>query len=122
MRKAAFLLRLDLLPALFLVSAAALFAQTASVDGVVTDQSNAVMPGVLVSVTNLETGLRRDVRTNEDGHYTVPLLPAGRYKVEVSVSGFGKAERPEVKLDVQQVARIDFVMQPGAVVETVSVS
>ncbi len=106
----------------FFVSSADLLAQTAAIDGVVTDQTNAVMPGVRIVVTNLDTGLRRERQTNGDGHYTVPLLPVGRYKVDASKSGFSNAERTDIQLDVQQVARIDFTMQTGPIVEAISVS
>lgn len=113
-------------PVIFLfaifASAAALLAQTASIDGVVSDQTNAIMPGVRIVVTNLDTGLRREMQTNDVGYYTVTLLPVGRYQVEASKAGFGNAQRTGIQLDVQQVARIDFTMQTGPVVEAVSVS
>ena len=101
---------------------ATLLAQTASIDGVVTDQTSAAMPGARIVVTNLDTGLRRETESSGDGHFTVPLLPVGRYKLTASKAGFSNAERTDITLDVQQVARIDLVMQTGPVVETVRVS
>src|SRR5262245_7979622 len=88
------------------------FAQTAGLNGVVTDSSDAIIAGAKVQVTNLETGLRRDAETNDAGAYTFNLLPVGRYKVEASHTGFGTSERPELKLDVDQVARLDFKLKP----------
>src|SRR5229473_1261466 len=102
--------------------ATTLLAQTASIDGVVTDQTNAAMPGVRIVVTNLDTGLRRETESTGDGHFTVPLLPVGRYKLTASKAGFSNAERTDITLNVQQVARIDLVMQTGPVLETVRVS
>src|SRR5690348_17065448 len=103
-------------------AALAAFAQTATLDGIVTDSSQAVIAGALVTITNLETGLRHDTRTSETGNYTFTLLPVGRYKVEAAMSGFSTQSRPEVNLDVDQVVRLDFTLKPGTLSETVEVS
>jgi len=80
-----------------------LFGQTASIQGIVNDQSEAAVVGAQVVVTNLETGLRRETNTNETGLYTVPSLPVGRYKLSATLQGFSVSEVPEIKLDVGQV-------------------
>src|SRR4051794_36041674 len=98
------------------------WAQTATINGVVTDSTDAIITGAQIEVTNLDTGLRRGSLTSESGGFTFNLLPIGRYKIQASLKGFGVSERPEVKLDVDQVARIDFKLKPGALVETVQVS
>ena len=100
----------------------AAFAQTATVNGVVTDSSQAVMHGVTVTITNLETGLRRNTLTNDTGNYTFTLLPVGRYRLAAAMPGFNTETMAEVKLDVDQVVRLDFVLKLGAVAETVQVS
>ena len=97
-------------------------AQTAAVNGVVTDSSQAVVAGATVTITNLETGLRRDTRTNDSGAYSLTLLPVGRYKVEASLAGFSPQTRPQLNLDVDQSVRLDFALKPGAVTETIEVS
>src|SRR5689334_6751920 len=81
------------------------FAQTATVNGVVTDSSQAVVVGATITVTNLDTGLRREARSNETGNYSLTLLPVGRYKIAAAMSGFNAQSLPNVKLDVDQVAR-----------------
>jgi hypothetical protein len=100
----------------------AAFAQTAAVNGVVTDTSQAVVVGATVTVTNLETGLRREGRTNDTGAYSITLLPVGHYKIETSMSGFSAQSLADVKLDVDQVARLDVILKPGTVTESVEVS
>jgi hypothetical protein len=115
-------MRAPLIVTTMLATAVAAFAQTASINGVVTDSSQAVVVGAKITVTNLETGLRSEAQTNETGNYSINLLPVGRYKVEASMSGFNSQSRPELKLDVDQVARLDFTLKPGNLVETVEVS
>jgi hypothetical protein len=116
------LLRVGRTLALCLAGAAAAYAQTAGVNGVVSDSSRAVIAGATVTITNLETGLRKDTRTNETGKYTFTLLPIGKYRIDGAMTGFGLQSRPDLQLDVDQVARIDFILMPGALKEIVEVS
>ena len=60
--------------ALVMLFAVSLFGQTAGITGVVTDQTEAVIAGARIVVTNLETGLRREISSNELGTYSLPLL------------------------------------------------
>src|ERR1700674_4840808 len=97
---------------MLLAAGAVSFAQTATVNGVVTDSSQAVISSATVSITNLETGLRRDTHTNETVNYTFTLLPVGRYRLSAAMPGFSTQSLLEVKLDVDQVVRLDFVLKP----------
>jgi hypothetical protein len=106
----------------FLVAATAAFAQTATVNGIVTDSTDAIIVGARLEVTNLDTGLRREAETNDAGAFSFNLLPVGRYRITANANGFGPSERPEIKLDVDQVARLDFKLKPGAVTESVQVT
>ncbi|MCI0625787.1 MAG: carboxypeptidase-like regulatory domain-containing protein [Acidobacteria bacterium] len=109
---------------LLLLSAADLSAQTTTgtIVGTVTDPSGAVVAGVAVTVTNEETGLRRNVSTSSRGEYTANLLPIGRYTVEGELSGFKKAKVSGIVLQVNQTVRTDLTMQVGEVTETVEVT
>ena len=98
------------------------FGQTATLNGVVTDSSGGIVPAVNVSITNIDTGLKHEVQTSETGAYSFILLPVGRYKVEALKGGFSTQTRPSIKLDVDQVARLDFIIKPGTLTETVEVS
>ena len=99
-----------------------LFGQSGTIQGVVKDPSDAVVAGAKVSLTNIDTGLRRELTTNDQGFYTAPALPVGRYKVAASKAGFANAEVPELKLDVTQTARMDFTLKTGSVAESIEVT
>lgn len=69
-------------------TASALFGQTnATLRGLVTDQSGAVLPGVAISVRNQQTGVGRMTLSDETGNYQVAALPVGVYQVEVMLPG-----------------------------------
>ena len=108
--------------AIFLSTIAIAYSQSATLTGVVTDASEALVAGARISVVNLETGLRREMLTNESGAYTFTLLPVGRYRVDAARDGFAQQSRPELKLDVDQSVRLDFKLRLGAVAETVEVT
>src|SRR2546425_12357760 len=64
---------------------------SASVSGKVEDSSGAALPGATVTVTSLETGASRSLRTDEAGTYRVLSLPVGRYEVKAEAAGFQSA-------------------------------
>jgi hypothetical protein len=111
------------LAAMFLLSAVPAFGQrsTATIRGTVRDATQAVLPGVMVTATNEETGLVRSSPTNQSGVYSLSDLPIGRYKVDAELSGFKKASRTGVILRVADDFAIDFALDAGGVTETVSV-
>lgn len=92
------------------------------ITGSVTDASGAVIPGVQVMVINEGTGIKRETASNQYGFYTVPLLQPGNYRVTVERQGFRPITRSGITLEIDQVARIDFLLDVGAVTETVQVS
>ena len=100
---------------------ALLFAQNAQVTGRVSDPTGAVVAAAAVIVTNADTGDRRTTRSNEQGYYTVLFLDPGTYRVEVQAQGF-KPVTQSVRLEVEQVARLDFRLEIGALTEAVEVS
>src|SRR3989442_9399254 len=68
--------------------AAAQSGATGSVEGVVTDSSGAVLPGVTVIVRNMDTNVPREAVTESNGRYRVAALQPGRYEVLASLAGF----------------------------------
>ena len=93
---------------------------TASLSGLATDPSGAVVPNVTVTVTNNATGYSRTVKTDSAGAYSMQDLPIGGYAVKVNASGFGEMSE-EVTLEVGQRVREDFHLKLGNAQQTVSV-
>ncbi len=113
---------LRLLAAGLLLTTSALAQTTGTIQGTVTDDTGAVIPGAQILVVGVETGVESSVSTNEVGYYTVPGLNQGLYSVTCSSEGFSSQEYPEVRLEVQQTMRIDCTMSVGSITETVEVN
>ena len=102
-----------------------IFAQSeaagGSIEGIVTDSSGAVLPGVAVEVRNSDTGFTRSLVTNEVGRYTAPLLAVGTYEVTAQLSGFGTVKVSDVLLQVGQRRVVEISMKISALAETITV-
>lgn len=107
-----------------LVCASPLAAQSdrATISGVVTDSSNAVVPNAEVVVTNTETGVVTRGAVNAAGVYTLSNVPIGKYELKITAPGFKAYTRPAITLTVAQVLRLDVTLQPGAVQEIITVT
>ncbi|MBL8179260.1 MAG: TonB-dependent receptor [Bryobacterales bacterium] len=81
------------LPFALILAVAAASAQvpTGAIDGVIKDESGAVIPGASVSIRNRSTGASRSTKTSQEGAYSAPLLPAGEYEIRVEAKGFRSA-------------------------------
>ena len=73
---------------------------TAQVNGRVTDQSGAVLPGVEVTATQTATGLPRTAVTDETGSYVLTNLPLGPYRLEAALPGFRTYVQTGITLQV----------------------
>src|SRR5579884_3970709 len=73
---------------IFVAGCLAFGQEVAQVGGIVTDQSGAVVPGVEITVTQTETGVKRSAVTDTTGLYTIPNLPLGPYRLEATKMGF----------------------------------
>ena len=92
-----------------------------SIEGTILDASGGVLPGVTVTVTNVDTGTERSVVSNEHGLYRAPLLPLGTYRIVAELQGFKKFEQSGIKLSVGQTAVVNITMGVGTVNETITV-
>ncbi len=95
---------------------------SASVVGRVVDATGAVIPGVIIKVTNLDTTQTQQTASNEVGDYTVPYLSPGRYSLEAQAEGFRLYRRAEFTLAVDQQLRLDVQLEVGAPTESVTVT
>src|SRR6202790_1704584 len=99
------------------------FGQTfGQITGIVTDPSGGIVVGATVTVTNPQTNFTRSESTNTAGVYNFPNLQPGVYNIKVEMQGFQSEIRNNVELQVQQVARLDFQLQVGAVTQAVEVT
>jgi hypothetical protein len=109
--------------AMLCVLAATGKAQTSGeITGLVNDSSGAAVSGANVTVTNKATGALRKATTNSEGLYSFPSLLPGIYELKVEQSGFKTARLDNIKLEVQQTARLDVAMEVGLVSETVAIT
>ena len=92
------------------------------VSGTVKDSQGGVVPGVTVTVTNLDTQLTRTTVTDSSGFFTIPNLPGGKYDVSAELQGFKKALRQGVTLDAGAAQTINFALETGAITEAVTVT
>ncbi|MBL8211115.1 MAG: carboxypeptidase regulatory-like domain-containing protein, partial [Bryobacterales bacterium] len=103
---------------LFLLALSAFPQSTARIVGTVRDSSGAAVPDATVSAVNTQTSLRETRQTAADGTFSIPLLPVGRYEVEISKQGFQKVVRSGIILAVNDNATVDVSLNVGAVSES----
>ena len=106
---------------LLLTSAPAWAQATAELNGRVTDESGAVLPGVTVTATQTETGFTRTVVTGGDGNYLITALQTGPYRLEVSLQGFRTYVQTGIVLQVGATPTVNASLGVGSLEETVSV-
>ncbi|HEY2828600.1 MAG TPA: carboxypeptidase regulatory-like domain-containing protein, partial [Thermoanaerobaculia bacterium] len=86
---------------------------TGSIGGKVTDNTGAGLPGVTVTAVNLDTGLTRTNTTENDGSFSINLLPPGNYKVSGELSGLGGAHIPRVTVLLGNMTKSDLRLTPS---------
>jgi len=90
--------------------------------GSVTDSTGAMFPNAKVLITETNTGVSRSTITNESGNYSFPDLPPGMYSIVVEQAGFKRLTRAGIDLQINSSVRVDLVLQPGSVTETIEVT
>jgi Carboxypeptidase regulatory-like domain len=106
------------------LSCAPLFAQgtAGKILGTVTDQSGGAIAGATVIVTDVDRNAPRTLTTGQSGEYDAPNLLPGNYKVRAEAKGFKAFDRSGIFLEVGGEIRINLVMQPGEVSQTITVT
>jgi len=99
------------------------FAQTVfgTILGTVTDPSGAVMPNVVITVTNQGENISRDVRSDAQGNYQAENMKAGLYTVSARVTGFKDMVLTDVRLEARQTVRADIKLTVGSAEQKVTV-
>src|SRR3954471_8945511 len=92
----------------------------ATLVGTVTDSTGAVVSNAVVRVTNLATNVTREAESDQTGSYNIPFLTVGDYSVTATQKGFQTSRVERVTLQVQQTARVDFILKVGEVSETIN--
>src|SRR5436853_5300916 len=95
---------------LALVSPAFAQGAGASIEGVVKDQQGGVLPGVTVTLRNLDSGVIRTSTTEPDGRYRFLALAPGRYHVSAELSGFAPKDVGDIQITIGLSVTQDFTM------------
>jgi len=90
--------------------------------GKITDPNGAVIPGSKVEIKNIETGIVSSATTGEDGSYSFPLLPPGKYQLTVTKENFNTAVRDGIEVRVADRLTLDVQLEIGvtAMVTTIA--
>jgi hypothetical protein len=95
---------------------------TGSFSGTVSDRTGSVVSGATVTATTQGTAVSRVAKTDESGHYLIPLLPVADFTIRVESAGFGAVEQKDLRLQVDEHREVNFTLAPAAVAATVEVN
>src|ERR1700730_1516602 len=103
------------------VPAAYAQATTANLSGTVMDGTGAVVPDVGIIVMSTTLGLQRRATTNNDGYFTIPLLPPGTYTLTAEMPGFAFVTVSDIVLQVSINSSIQIILKPKTIAESIDV-
>jgi hypothetical protein len=92
------------------------------IEGLVTDQSKAVVPGATVTLLNVKTGVRVVRQSSDTGLYLFDLVDPGTYTVTIEANGFNKFIQQNVVVEMRADITVNAMLNPGAVQESVTVA
>ena len=106
------------------MSAGSVFGQgaVAELNGIASDQSGSVLPGVMVTLTEETTGIVRTVVSNETGRFVLPAITPGRYTIRAELAGFQSQTRSGITIAVGQAVTINFTLPVGTQQAEITVS
>ncbi len=90
--------------------------------GNVTDTSGGTIADAKIDITEINTGVNRSTQTNGSGNFIFSDLPPGTYTVTAAQMGFRRESRAKVDVLVDSAVRVDLMLQPGSLTETVNVT
>ena len=110
----------------FALFAGSVFAQTSttgSIEGTVTDQTGAAVPGIAVRVSSSNLISAQTATTDDSGRYRVLNLPPGKYTITVEAEkGFAKFERPDVEVNLSRTSSVEVSLQPAGASASVTIT
>src|ERR1700739_5000227 len=86
-----------------------------SFSGTITDKSGSSIAGASVTITSQGTGVVRDTKTDETGHYIANYLHVRAYSITVQFQGVQPAEAKDVRLQIDESRELDFALNPASV-------
>jgi len=92
-----------------------------AITGTVTDSGGGVLPGVTVTVTNVETNVASPTVTDGRGFYQVRYLISGTYSVEAQLDGFRTAVHKGITVRVGDSLKVDLSLEQGGLAEAIVV-
>jgi hypothetical protein len=95
---------------------------TGTISGVVQDPSGASIPGVAVTIRNVDTGTARTLTTDAGGRYTAPDLTPGNYEVQAQISGFQTEIRTGIELTVGRQEVVNLALKVGQISDRVTIT
>ena len=107
---------------MFIPTCAVWASVSGSISGTVKDPSESVVPHAQIDAREVNTGVSYHTTTDDRGFYILPVLPVGRYELDVKASGFSAYQRKDIDLDTNAALTFDVRLQIGGVQQTVSVS
>jgi hypothetical protein len=90
--------------------------------GIVRDTTDAVVPGVTIKLTSLDTGAVRTESSDDSGFYRFTLVDRGRYRLDAERSGFKRFQQPNVELQTGETTTVNIALVVGELAESVTVS
>ena len=96
-------------------------SSSANISGTITDTSGALVAGVNITITNEDTNVSSQTKTNKAGIYSLPSLNPGHYRVFVEKEGFKQVDLRHLTLNVQDIVSRNFTLQVGGTSETIQV-
>ncbi|PYX40895.1 MAG: hypothetical protein DMG83_25630, partial [Acidobacteria bacterium] len=107
---------------LFTISPLLYGQATGSFSGTVSDKTGSVISGATVRIISQGTAQEREAKTDDTGHYLIPLVPIGNYTIRVESQGGQTSEQRDIRLQVDEHRDVNFTMSPASVTSTVEVS
>src|SRR6187401_2226326 len=89
--------------------------------GIVRDTTDAVVPGVTIKLTSLDTGAVRTESSDDSGFYRFTLVDRGRYRLDAERSGFKRFQQPNVELQTGETTTVNIALVVGELAESVTV-